>query len=103
MIACEIRTTGASAILEKIMELQREIAIINLHERVHLGESGRFEPSCSYCNPEGPRARPVLEERKKGTSSLCELERCVEGDGKSGSVLVPKSWTGRKVKVVLLE
>lgn len=101
LMACEFsRSPGASAVLEKITSLQREIALINLHERSHVrnGEAG-FEPTCRYCQP-GKEA----QERKKAPGSVVsELERCVESDGKAGAVLVPKSWAGRKVRVVLLE
>ena len=104
MIACEIRNSGTSAILEKIMELQQEIAQINLHERAHTGIEGEAyrEPTCAYCQA----AEHIIksdEVRTKKSSIVCELERSVESNGKSGSVLVPKSWAGRRVKVMLLE
>jgi putative transposon-encoded protein len=104
MIACEIRNTGTSAILEKIMELQQEIAQINLHERAHTGIEGEVyhEPTCNYCQA----AEHIIksdEGRNKKSSIVCELERSVESTGKNGNVLVPKSWAGRRVRVMLLE
>lgn len=99
MMACELRPTHTSAVLERITALQQEIALINLHERVHVrnGEAG-FEPSCRYCKPSQEQ-----EKKKSPGRVVCELERCVEAVGKSGAVMVPKSWAGRKVRVMLLE
>ncbi len=99
-MTCELQTRGsASAILEKIVELQREIAIINRHEQAHLQH---FEPTCSYCQGGVAKKVAVEEQRVKRASVTCELERSVDLASKGGGVTVPRSWVGRKVKVSLL-
>jgi putative transposon-encoded protein len=107
MTTYELQNKNSSAILEKIMELQQEIALINLHERAHVnrGDKG-FEPSCSYCLASSGKLSTATVEAEteiKKISVTTELERSVELVGKAGSVIVPRNWAGKRVKVVLLD
>jgi putative transposon-encoded protein len=106
MTIYELQNRNSSAILEKIMELQQEIALINLHERAHINRvSTEFEPSCSYCLASVGRLKVERTETDSGkkTSTATELERLVELVDKAGSVTVPRNWAGKRVKVVLLD
>ena len=97
-MTCELQSRGStSAILEKIVELQQEIALINRHEQAHVQ---LFDSACSYCQGNLARTRP--EPQTKRGSVTCELERSVELVGKGGGVSVPRSWVGKRVKVSLL-
>ena len=99
-MTCELQTGGsASAILEKIVELQQEIALINRHEQAHVQH---FEPTCGYCQGRAANARASEEQHVKKASVTCELERSVDLAGKGGGVTVPRGWVGKKVKVSLL-
>jgi len=103
MTSYELQGRGASAILEKIMELQQEIALINLHERAHVsGASLHFEPSCGYCQVHAGQIKAARIEDDKKAAVSSELERSVELGDKAGAVTVPRSWIGKRVKVVLL-
>ena len=126
---------SASAILEKIMQLQGEIALINLHERTHMtadgGDVKHFEPSCPYCQAHGGNAgvslkQPLEHQKEQGrqakrkpacamsppptpssssataASVMNEMERTVEPAGRSGRVMVPRTWAGKRVKIILL-
>jgi len=110
----------SSSTVEKISEIQNEMNRIKLHQTEHVvlvgrsKEIRRLDRSCRYCsiyfenNPSPARqqdqiAPPVglrLNEKKPAASK--DLERTVDIAGKKGCVVVPRSWAGKRVKVILL-
>ncbi|HEV8405709.1 MAG TPA: DUF2080 family transposase-associated protein [Nitrososphaera sp.] len=107
-------TTVASSgiVMQKILAIQQEILMINKHEKEHIvsnGEAGQLESSCGFCqqqnivihNRNGTDQRE--KERKKRLETLKEIERLVDISGKNGCVLVPKSWAGKRVKIILAD
>src|SRR5262245_3925481 len=110
---------------EKILEIKKEIAQINLHRVEHIASGRenviRIDQSCRYClaylsiNRVPTSARPekvgtlntISVHRTSGTGLLARreennLERTVDLDGRRGRITVPRSWACRKVKVTLL-
>jgi hypothetical protein len=83
-----------------------------------------FEPTCKYCsmNSEIKTKKDLLEAGsiqelaqpninknvviKKGISKpsaqFNDLERIVDDSGKRGQIIVPRTWVGRRVRVILL-
>ena len=97
-----------SSTMQKILQIREEIGMIAMHEREHVNANGKvlkLEESCQYC-----RRRSTNDElkiidnpaKKSAGSTLYELERTAEVFGKNAHVLVPKSWAGRRVKIVLV-
>jgi hypothetical protein len=83
-------------VTEKILEIQQEILLINRHEREHIanGEIRQPHASCVYCQRRG---------RQKKAGTLNEIERRVDLSGKSGCVLVPRTWSGKRVRIILVD
>jgi putative transposon-encoded protein len=42
-------------------------------------------------------------DKKKKIETLNEIERTVDVSGKTGSVVVPKAWAGKRVKIMVVE
>jgi putative transposon-encoded protein len=91
--------------VQKILEIKEEMIMIDKHNREH----GSFNAngSCVYCE----RKRQLLGQQeiakpdriKKKIRTTNEIERSVDASGKNGSVVVPRSWAGKRVKIILLD
>jgi putative transposon-encoded protein len=97
-------TGGSGSSLQKILEIQEEMVLIDKHKREHLAINNDTDKSCVYCQRRqqllgGNRA---LKAKKKIRTSN-EIERSVDTSGKNGYVSVPKSWAGKRVKIILLD
>ena len=102
---------------EKILEIQQEILLINRHRSEHITNNGEIrqpDSSCSYCQrrhdtmnePSADRNMTTIgqqEKNRKNVSTLSEMERRVEVSGKNGCVIVPRTWQGKRVRIVLLD
>jgi putative transposon-encoded protein len=90
-------------VMQKILEVEQEIVMLNRHERGHIakeGEQGEQSTSCLYCqeqdlNKQGKNGKKI--------ATLNEMEREVEISGKNGCVLVPKTWAGKTVRIIIIE
>jgi len=101
---------NGSPIAQRIIEIQKEVKQINVHQREHVTNSGgmQLDRSCRYCqvslsdtNWITPHSElPVDGVRHADTMN--ELERTVDLAGKKGQVSVPRNWVGKRVKIVLL-
>lgn len=162
-----LEPTGAAArhslaILQKTIQIQNDIRLINLHQQQHIlphnGKVQYLDASCMYCKAFlGEEAGAALTMTEEGFQSnnnsdistgvhdgskittidsrsvnrvqnsttatvvlpplsptsyseshddmaiLNELERTVDIASKKGQVIVPRTWIGKRVKVVLLE
>lgn len=108
-----IQSSGGSSgiVMQKILAIQQEILMINKHEKhiVSSGEAGQPESSCGFCQQQnivihdrnGTDQRE--KERKKRLETLKEIERLVDISGKNGCVLVPKTWAGKRVRIILVD
>ncbi|MGH9991629.1 MAG: hypothetical protein ACREAZ_03175 [Nitrososphaera sp.] len=109
------------AIPREIVAIHEEISLIDAHNTEHMKEFGKvkkFDESCKYCRPY--LHRDVKSESKPSESALPQtmqnektstcrsvvmktgLERTVDLAGKKGQIVVPRSWTGRRVRVTLI-
>jgi putative transposon-encoded protein len=109
------RGNGLGIATEKILDIQQEILLINKHKREHIADNGEIrqpDSSCAYCQ----RRQHLIEMRvdtkmtitqqeknRKKVETLNEIERRVEVSGKNGCVIVPRTWQGRRVKIVLVD
>jgi putative transposon-encoded protein len=112
---------------QKLIEIQDEIIRIEIHRVKHLTmekNSRELDPSCKYCsmNSEGKLRKDLLnaeiiqessepkinknvlirKEISKSSAQFNDLERTVDDSGKRGQIIVPRTWVGRRVKVILL-
>jgi hypothetical protein len=121
-------TIFSSGNAEKILEIKKEIAQINLHRAEHITAGGQkvlqIDQSCRYClvyleSKVRAELAPSVQEEIVATSDAApkhevsnngsravkeenNLERIVDLDGKKGRITVPRSWASRKVRVTLL-
>ena len=89
-------------VTENIFKIQQEILLIEKHGKEHVsnGEISKRDSSCWYCHRHQEPAE-IKEKRKPATTN--EIERIVDMSGKSGVVVVPKTWFGKTVKIILVE
>jgi putative transposon-encoded protein len=109
------RSHGLGITTEKILEIQQEILLINKHKREHITDNGEIrqpESSCAYCQRHhhlievrADRKMTIAqqEKNKKKVETLNEIERTVEVSGKNGCVTVPRTWQGKRVRIVLVD
>ena len=97
-------------VMEKILVVEQEILMLNRHEREHVapnGEQAKQSISCPYCQQQNLKhqanACDKQVENGKKIATLNEMEREVEISGKNGCVLVPKTWAGKRVKIMILD
>lgn len=97
-------------VMEKILVVEQEILMLNRHEREHVapnGEQSKQSISCPYCQQQNLKQQANAcdrqEENGKKIATLNEMEREVEISGKNGCVLVPKTWAGKRVKIMILD
>ena len=109
-----VPSTGGSSgiVMQKILAIQQEILMINKHEREHIVshvEARQSESSCGFCQQQNlvihdrNGTDPREKERKKRIETLKEIERLVDISGKNGCVLVPKTWAGKRVRIILVD
>jgi putative transposon-encoded protein len=110
------RSSGGS-LVEKIVEIQKELILINKHKLEHnhiptAHTESTSSSSCVYCQRRRKQllegGSPVADNKahqgiRKVIRTSNEIERLVDTSGKNGSVTVPKSWAGKKVKIILLD
>ena len=103
---------GTGIVLQKILEVQQQIVMLNRHEREHISGTGyilELNTSCPYCQQQsdsGNWEHHVSNKRRDKTkkiATLNEIEREVEMSGKNGCVIVPKTWVGKRVRITLVE
>ena len=96
--------------MQKILAIEQEILMINKLERVPMSNNGEVRQSMNshascqghvLTNPE--KANQNEKERKRRGETLNEIERLVDVVGKNTSVLVPKTWAGKRVRILLIE
>ena len=108
-----VPSTGRSSgiVMQKILAIQQEILMINKHEREHIvsnGEIKQSESSCGFCQQQvvihdRNQTDQSEKEKKKRLETLKEIERLVDISGKNGCVLVPKTWAGKNVRIMLVD
>ena len=108
-----VPSTGRSSgiVMQKILAIQQEILMINKHEREHIvsnGEIKQSESSCGFCQQQvvihdRNQTDQSEKEKKKRLETLKEIERLVDISGKNGCVLVPKTWAGKHVRIILVD
>jgi hypothetical protein len=113
-----ILNSGSNVATEGILEIHQEILLIDRHKREHISNDGEIkqpESSCQYCQRHRHlNEKPVdtkltsgkqdnRENNRKKIGSLNEIERTVNISGKNGSVLVPRTWLGKRVRIVLID
>jgi len=111
---------------QKLIEIQDEIIRIEIHQMKHLGIEKNIrerDPTCKYCSmyfvekngkdleageiqnstePKVGKNVVVRKEISKPTAQFNDLERVVDGAGKRAQIIVPRTWVGRRVRVILL-
>lgn len=98
-------------VMQKILVVEREILMLNRHEREHIakhGEQAEQSTSCPYCEEQNLKKQETNAYDKQGENgkkiaTLNEMEREVEISGKNGCVLVPKTWAGKRVRIMIVE
>ncbi len=108
LVATSLNSPGI--VMQKILAIEQEILMINKHERVHIENNGKVRQSMNSCGScQGhdmampDRAKQHENERKKRVETLNEIERLVDIVGKNTSVLVPKTWAGKRVRIILMD
>ena len=103
---------GTGIVLQKILEVQQQIVMLNRHEREHISATGaiiKVITSCHYCQLQSDSGNwehhdsNKQGDKTKKIATLNEIEREVEMSGKNGCVIVPKTWAGKRVRLTLLE
>jgi putative transposon-encoded protein len=98
-------------VMQKILVVEQEILMLNRHEREHIakhGEQAEQSTSCPYCQEQNLKKQQTgacdkQEKNGKKIATLNEIEREVEISGKNGCVLVPKTWAGKRVRIIMVE
>lgn len=98
-------------VMQKILVVEQEILMLNRHEREHIakhGEQVEKSTSCPYCKEQDLKKQQAnacdkQEENGKKNATLNAMERDVEISGKNGCVLVPKTWAGKRVRIMIVE
>ncbi|HEY8140073.1 MAG TPA: DUF2080 family transposase-associated protein [Nitrososphaera sp.] len=104
-----------SIIPREIIAIHEEITLIDMHRTEHMAGYGQvklLDQSCKYCQPHfvseakqevicEPAPEPQ-EVRKAKPPAENNLERTVDVAGKKGHIVVPRSWAGKRVRVILL-
>ncbi len=102
---------NSSIIPREIIAIHEEIALIDLHRTEHMSGYGQFkqlDQSCKFCQPHfGSEAKQEVTcapepQEKKARPAENNLERTVDVAGKKGQIVVPRSWAGKRVRVMLL-
>jgi putative transposon-encoded protein len=101
---------NSSIIPREIIAIHEEIALIDMHRTEHMAAYGQvkvLDQSCKYCQPHfgseiKQEAAPEPQEEKKAKPAENNLERTVDIAGKKGQIVVPRSWAGKRVRVILL-
>jgi hypothetical protein len=92
----------SGGVVQKILEIQEQMAMINKHRREHHGNTA--SDSCVYCQRKMQiLGREDTAKGKKKVRTLNEIERSVDTSGKNGCVIVPRTWAGKRVKITLLD
>ena len=103
---------GTGIVMQKILEVQQQIVMLNRHEREHItktGDIGKPNPSCLYCQQQSSTENcdqvgsRQLQDNKKKISTRNEIEREVEISDRNGCVIVPKTWAGKMVRITLVD
>jgi putative transposon-encoded protein len=93
---------ASSGVVQKILEIQEQMAMINKHRREHIGNN--TNEACVYCQRKMQMlGRQDTARTKKKVRTLNEIERSVDTSGKNGCVIVPRTWAGKRVKITLLD
>jgi putative transposon-encoded protein len=97
-------------VMQKILVVEQEIVMLSRHEREHIAKHGdqvEQSTSCPYCQEQNLKQQTSAcekqEENGKKIVTLNEMEREVEISGKNGCVLVPKTWAGKRVRIIMVE
>jgi len=98
-------------VMQKILVVEQEILMLNRHEREHIAKHGEHvekSTSCPYCQEQNFKKQQAnacdkQEQNGKKIATLNEMERDVEISGKNGCVLVPKTWAGKRVRIMIVE
>lgn len=102
---------GTGIVMQKILEVQQQIVMLNRHEREHITSTGGMakpNTSCPYCqqqcNTENcDQVSNRQHDNKKKISTRNEIEREVEISDRNGCVIVPKTWAGKMVRITLVD
>jgi len=113
-----IPNRNGDLMMGKILQIQQEILSIDKHKRQHITNEGEFkqpDSSCTYCQRhhhvneptvEGKTVNEEIDNRpriKRKRETLNQLERRVDLSGKNGCVLVPRSWSGKRVRIIIVD
>ena len=103
---------GTGIVMQKILEVQQQIVMLNRHEREHITNTGDMtkpNTSCLYCQQQSNTENRdqvgsrQLHDNKKKISTRNEIEREVEISDRNGCVIVPKTWAGKMVRITLVD
>jgi putative transposon-encoded protein len=104
----ELIPTSSNApgiVMQKILAVQQEILMINKHGQENIMEVRRLQNAgTSYQTTDAisDGQQKHDNEFKKRIETLNEVERIVDIAGKNASVLVPKTWAGKRVRITLM-
>lgn len=94
-------------VLNRLLEIQQEFYSF---EKKEDNVNPVADPSVNqpFCNKEhseesSSERKESWSDRKKKIETLNEIERTVEVSGKTGIVIVPKAWAGKRVKIMVVE
>ena len=94
-------------VLNKLLEIQQEFCSFEKKED-DANPASDLSVNQPFCNKEqsgepSPETKESWSDRKKKIETLSEIERTVEVSGKTGSVILPKAWAGKRVKIMVVE
>ena len=95
--------------LENIMRMKQEIGLIRIHDSEHVKSDGKvlaLDKACPYCRRHSTideNSMVGVENKKKSATSQKELRRMADISGINGCVIVPRSWAGKNVRIILVE
>jgi putative transposon-encoded protein len=113
-----IPNRNGDVMMGKILQIQQEILSIDRHKRQHITNEGEFkqlDSSCVYCQRRHHVSEPTVKGQnvteeidnrpkiRKKRETLNQIERRVDLSGKNGCVLVPRSWSGKTVRIVIVD
>jgi hypothetical protein len=104
-------SNGTGIVMQKILEVQKQIVMLNRHDREHIasaGDKAKPNTSCAYCKQQyefenWDQISSRQQENKKRISTRNEIEREVEISDRNGCVIVPRTWAGKRVRITLVE
>jgi hypothetical protein len=112
IVSPDLVPSGTGIVTQKILEVQQEILMLNRHQREHVAGDGRIaQPtkSCPHCQNDNNHKEKQVDGHKnhedcgkRKIATLNEIEREVGISNKNACVLLPKTWVGKRVRIVLV-